>query len=358
MPRPSLLVVTAAPDDRPSTDTLRDVVAELRRRDLRVHLWFLRDGGRKPSDADRIVDHLREQDPAATLDHVGLRRLAGAVRGRQLRRWWAEDRPDWVLLDDGLGARLLDGTRAPVRRIVRTNATVPDDVGLEPPPSTSADLLLAGEGSDTSRTTAPSTLDMPLLRDHVAGHVARDGASRAATRTALGLDGAAPLVVGWGDDPWLDGPDLLIRSLWALERHHGIEACGLWLGIDPDSEAGRRLTDEAQRCGVADRLVLDRDDSAAQRLCGDAVFLPYRSPGDVEPVHEALVAGCGVVTFPVWPAEDRAVRVVGHLDVDAAADALAEVLGDDREAVAARAEQRYDVVPWVDRFLTVLAEFG
>jgi hypothetical protein len=359
MSRPSLLVVTAAPDDRPSTTTLRDVVAELRRRrDLDVHLWYLRDGGRDTGDADRVVDSLREEEPAATLDRFGMGRAAGVARGRRLRRWFRDDPPTWILLDDGLGDRLLDAVREQPRRILRVNPDPPADASIEPPAARAGDLLIVTDGADPAGRTAPSRLDLPLLRDHVRGRAARAAAARERVRDGLGVPSDVPLVVGWGEDQWLDGPDLLVRSLWALEAHHGVVAHGLWLGIDPDGDDGVRVLDEARRCGVAARFTLAAEETAERRLCGDAVLLPYRSPGDPEPVHEALVAGCGVVTFPVWSTDDPGVRLVGHLDVDAAADALVEVLADDRGALAERAEQRYDVGPWVDRFVSALRDVG
>ena len=83
MSQRSLLVVTAAPDDRPSTSTLVAVVGELRRRgDLRTELWFLRHGSGSSAVADRVVDDLRTTGPAAAIDRFGLSPAANLVRGR------------------------------------------------------------------------------------------------------------------------------------------------------------------------------------------------------------------------------------------------------------------------------------
>ena len=61
----------------------------------------------------------------------------------------------------------------------------------------------------------------PLLWDHQDALPFRTADARVGVRRRLGIPVDVPLVVGWGADPWLDGPDLLVRTLWALEHRQG-----------------------------------------------------------------------------------------------------------------------------------------
>ena len=355
MSQRSLLVVSAAPDDRPSTSTLVAVVGELRRRhDLRTEFWFLRHGGGTSAVADRVVDDLRTTEPAASFDRIGLSPAANLIRGRLLRRWWRAVDPTWVLLDDGLGTRLLGGGRS-ARTIARINDALPADAPLEGAPLDRADLWLVPPGAPGRPTGR--TLEMPpLLWDHQDALPFRraDGTRRCPPppghprgRAPGGGMGSRPLA----GRPRPAGPHAVGPG--APPRHVRPR---LWLGLDDDLPDARRLDEEAERCGVADRFTRRPVSSIDTRLCGDVVMLPYRSEGSTTEVREALVTGAAVVTFPVWDLSDPAIRVVPDLDVPAAAAAVAAALGDDRDHLARAAVERFDVRPWVDRFLAELRE--
>lgn len=356
----SLLVISAAPDDRPSTVTLTALVDELRRRPgVRAQLWFLRDDGADDDGpaaaADRVVDDLRRNRLSTLLDSVGLGRLAGVLRGRLLRRWWNQAGPDAVVLDDGLGARLLAGRS--VITVVRTNDRPPADAALEGGPASSADLWIVPDGSaDHARSDAVS---MPaVLKDLHHAAAFRERAARDRVRRRLGLPEHLPVVLGWGTDPWLDGVDVFVRTMWVLEHNHGVVAHGAWIGSESIPDELDRLTAELRRCRLEGRVSL-LDDEPGARFCGDAVLLPYRivQPA-LAPLDEVLVTGAQVVCSAASALEGTGVTVVPDLDAAAAGAALAACLAEDRAVVADTLGRAYHVGPWVDDLLDALERIG
>jgi hypothetical protein len=328
----SILVITAHPDRRHSTEMLHLLVDHLARQPgTRVAVWFLRAG----DDADsvdrwpggRVVDDLRTWWPAQRVgDRLG-QRFGASLRGIRLRGWLRAVRPDVVILDDGLGNRVLDAWERPVVRAVRVNPTPPSDAAFEPPSLTTGDLLI---GVDAPiRAEGPASLALPALCD---GRVPRrmvDHAARTARRRALGLPVGVPLVVGWGEDAWLDGTDLFVRALWALEDRQGIKAHGLWLGLSSDPHEADRMRAEAVRCGLSGRFHLRPITGDADRYVGDGVLLPSRVPGDIQPMMRALCSGLVVVTTD-GDHLPPGTTGVPPLDVDTAAEALGEGLAGDR----------------------------
>src|SRR5690606_20285888 len=134
----------------------------------------------------------------------------------------------------------------------------------------------------------------------------------------LGLPEAEPVIAGWGGDGWLDGPDLFIRTLWALGDRHGVPAHGVWFGTDQPDEA-QRLRDEAARCGLADRYHLlpydGHGDTPAAALCADVALLPSREALLREHLMAAIVSGMIVVAFEACDIDDPAVWTGPDLDV-------------------------------------------
>lgn len=352
----SILVVTASPDERASTATLRVVVDELRRRaDVDVAVWFLRS---TPAEevwpGSIVVDSLRDWWPARLLGGAGIPRVPAALRGLRLRSWNRRVAPDAVLLDDGLGERVLVGTPGHPVLIARPNAELPEHADWEPAPVAAPAIVLVPPGGSPPVAPGARAIPSPHVRDYTEARVNSDPLQRARSRELLGIEWSGPLVVGWGDDGWIDGPDLFVRALWALEARHGHEVGGLWLGLGADPHEVDRLRAEAERCGVGDRCWFRSADTLAARCCGDAAFLPYRGPGDPTELLEAVAAGLVVVTFPGALVEDPAIEVVDHLDVDAAAAALHAALVTDRAAFVESARDRLDVGPWVDRLLAAI----
>ena len=333
----AVLVLTALPDDRPSTEQLELLIAELRARDnVTVDVWYLRClDHQTPPEGRRVVDRLRTTPLLRALDSAGLSMPASAIRGRLLRRWFTTVQPDLVILDDGLGERVLDVLPSKPALVVRHNSSPPEFAELEPDPRHIGDLTIVGAARSAEFENEPSVsleLPWPDPDDTNIGRPFRLESERRRVREHFELPTDVPLIVGWGDDGWLDGPDLFVRTLWALEHRHGIAAHGVWFGMAADAREVSRLKVEAERCGLAERFWHRPTPTVEGRLCGDAVLLPYRSATDPADLLPAMVAGAAVVTFlstaPVGPGVIR----VNELDVEAAASALAEALAEDRSS--------------------------
>ncbi len=348
--RLSILVVTARPDQRRSTEVLRLLVEYLERRpDARVTVWFLRsdpDGGDDPPwPGSRVVDDLRTWWPTRPLVGGTGRRIADALRGARLRWWLREARPDVVLLDDGLGDRVLDPWPRPVFRAVRTNPDPPRGVEMEPPPLTTGDVVIGSLPVEHDDGTPHLVLPV-LRRRSLALPMARPG-ERTRVRAALGIPEEAQLVVGWGEDAWIDGTDLFLRTLWALGERHGVEPHALWLGLSSDRHEADRIRTEAARCGLADRFHLHPLTEEVQRYAGDAVLLPTRVPGeDTELILNALCVGQVVVATADDHLPDGTVPMP-PLDVEAAGEALCDGLAGDRVERFERS-RLLDIDEWLD----------
>jgi hypothetical protein len=354
----SILVVTSAPDLRDSTGELAALVTELRRRPgVTVSVWFLRNGDGSQWHDSRVVDDLRTRPVPAAIDKLRLAPLAGVVRGRVLRSWWAEVDPDVVLLDDALGERLLPEDHSSLVVVHRMNTVPPGDASLETPAVVAADIQLvplAGELPDGPRAravlrTTPRT-DLEPARPFV------DSDSRAIVRGRLGLPADGLLVVGWGEHAWFDGPDMFVRTIWNLRERHGVDAHGLWVGGDGDGEVAALIDDEVSRCGISGHLTHVPRSTLDARLCGDVVLLPYRDEGEIEWVREAAITGCEIVTFPVWHTAVPGLRAVDHLDLEAASEAILAAAGGDRTARAEAASSALDVATFVDDLLGAIAD--
>lgn len=351
-----MLAITSWPDERRSTENLAMIIDEIdRRRDASARLWYLRTTDHQvPVRGTRVVDSLRTWPPCAMLDAVGLRTPAAWIRGRRLRWWLREVHPDIVVLDDGLGERLLAPLPSPPAVVVRRNDLPPAESHLEPAPRGPAELLVVPPSDDDAHTGRADVYVEYPFADTEARALADSGKRRAA-RHAEGLPQDAPLVVGWGDDGWLDGPDLFLRTLWALEHRHDRLVHGAWFGLTADPHEVDRLRSEAARLGLEGRFHHRVHDTMRGRLCGDAVLFPYRSTADQESVRDAILAGALVVAFESTGVSDPVARVVRDLDVDAAAAALDAGLDEDREQRWESARTRVDVALLADRILALVA---
>jgi hypothetical protein len=213
---------------------------------------------------------------------------------------------------------------------------------MEPPLGDDpVDLLLVDPSRDVADPEPPARTRRvigPYLGHRPEVYAAGSDEERARTRRRLDLpDG--PLVVGWGSDGWVDGPDVFIRALWALARR-GSDAHGVWFGLGADPHELDRLASEAVRCGVADRMHFRPNITREARLCGNAVFNCDRSPGGrtIEQLVEAIIAGSPVVSFPTLEMFDEDIRFVPMLDVEAASVELERLVSPD--GIAGRPERR------------------
>jgi hypothetical protein len=346
----SILVVAARPDQRRSTEVLRLLVGYLDRHpDTRVQVWFLRadtDGGDdEPWPGSRVVDELRTWWPTRPMVGETGRRLADALRGARLRWWLRQARPDVVLLDDGLGDRVLDPWTRPVLRLVRRNPEPPLGADMEPPALESADAIV--ELRPTEHDDGMAHLVLPVLRRRSLALQMADPAERRRIRDTLRIGGGEQLVVGWGEDAWIDGADLFIRTLWALGDRYGVRPHALWLGLSSDPHEADRIRTEAARCGLADRFHLRPLTEEIQRYVGDAVLLPTRVPEeDPERILNALCIGQVVVATEDERLPDQAAPMP-PLDVEAAAVALRDGLAGDRAERFERS-RLLDIDQWLD----------
>lgn len=353
----SVLVITNSNDRRDSTSALRRITRALAEvDDTSVAVFFLRPQteANAPWPGSRVVDDLRTWWPAALIERFVSANLAGRIRGLRLRLWLRQVDPDVVILDDGLGFRVVEHLRRPAAIINRLNLEAPlgthDYDGMYPTPT----VVVAPPGLTVETP-------VPVIREHGLrsfGDNARFAETdvRRAARSQLGLPEEATLIAGWGADGWLDGPDLFVRTLWALRERHGIDAHGVWLGNE-QPEAIRRLEEEAARCGVADRfhhLPYDgHGEMPAEALFGDVVLLPTRASLLPEHLMPASVSGLIVVTFEAAVVEDDHVWCVEDLDVDAAAAAVARGLGRDRLALSHSMMLQVDLGTWTRHLLDV-----
>ncbi len=345
----SFLIISAAPDRRASTVSLRALVADLDRRpDSTATLWFLRPHPDAPTTGDTVVDSLRTWAPAALLSQIGLERAAGVLRGLRLRAWLREVAPDVVILDDGLGDRAIEHVSSQPIRVIRQNAEPPAGTEAEPPPATVAALRLVPPGSPHDA----GSFEMPLVRDLSSGRRMSGATAKRDVRSALGFPLDVPLVTGWGDDGWVDGAELFVRGLWTLRARHGIEAHGRWLTGRDDPQSIRRFRAEVARCHLDGAVDIVEDAAPDARFCGDLVFLPYRWPSDPLLPALASAAGLPVVTFDVNAIDDPRVTGVADLDLEAAAGEMARLLRDPPPVQPG--DQPLDVSAWTDRFLALL----
>lgn len=303
----SVLLITASPDQRRSTHDLEMVAQALgRRSDARVGLWYLRHGDRSPVEDSWTVDELRTWQPAATLDRLGARLPAGLLRGRRLRRRLRALDPDVVVLDDGLGARVLDQSTHPLV-LNRVNAVGPAMYVSEAVCSTY-------DGVVDSDPWGPFCGDKPVLE---LGSMREPGRSNdeevmsLVGRRALGLPQDVHVVAGLASEL---SPDALIEVLQHNRMIRGHEVHGLWLdpcGSPADCSAARasalkggvsgvfhvRQVDLPDVLPVADVVLLDCESAASRVQHGldPAMVVPYGSNGSgrVESnlaVHQLVLA--------------------------------------------------------------------
>lgn len=352
----SFLAITALPDDRPSTLHLGLILSEVARRPgHRASLWYLRSyRSHEPTLESRTIDSLRTWPPAAAADFVGLHGPAAHLRGVRLRMWLRSIQPDVVLLDDGLGRRVLDPLPVTPPLVARYNSVPPELSGLDEPTLERTPELTVLNGTEPP---PGAVLGDRVVREfrfpHQAPRAFLSADRRNQQRQVLGIPADVPLVVGCGDDGWLDGPDLFLRALWSVRNRYDIAAHGVWFGLEADTDERDRLLREAARMGFDGSFHICPSGPQSHLLCGDVVFYSHRSTSDGGYLDAMFLSGTGVVAFESTGIADPSVRVVADIDVEAAAEQIAAYLSEDRSVRELDARRRLDRSLLVDEILSV-----
>lgn len=185
-----MLVVGAESDRRASTAALKQVVGDLSsRRGVVVHCWFLRDGDVSVDGwpNPRVIDRLRTWEPVGRLERLGLRRLADLVRGARLRWWLVKMRPGVVVLDDGVGSRVLRLVPGRPIVVVRHNPGVPAGARFEPTFDGAPDLTLVADASESTAGVRDGgrLMRMPMLVEGLVGDTRAWDAGRGGAASVL-----------------------------------------------------------------------------------------------------------------------------------------------------------------------------
>lgn len=365
--RPRLLVVAHDASRTGSPTVLDAVLGDLRRNGrAEVDLVLLRDGPLRarlarwgpttvlgPPDGRSLRDRVAEG-----LVALGIPRLGRAVRRDGLRAAlvgrarpdvvYLNSLPSTVVLDvlpwadvpvvlhvhelDAAVARLGEAERRAL--LHRVTAFVAASGAVR-------DLLVDRLGVDPARVWRhDEAIDPAALVPPSAGE---DPAA------ALAVPPTAPVVVAVGTAGVRKGPDLFVQL--AVASSHRPPPCPeahfVWVGpADPQSEAWPPEAD-ARAAGVADRVhvVGAVDDAGPWLRRADVLVLTSREDALPLVCLEASWWGTPFVTFDAGGAAalagaDEAGRAVPRLDVEAMADAVADLLAHPGEAAALAAEAR------------------
>lgn len=267
-------------------------------------MWFLREGEHGDRWADHVVvDSLRTWWPARLLDLAGAATLAARLRGLRMRWWYRRVDPDAVVLDDGLGARVVPAHAAPVI-IERINELGNPDAELEDPHPRRVQARI-GAGTALVDT---EMFDVTVV-----------DSSRGVRLT----DGELPVVVGWGHLTWWNAPDVFARTVWHLERRLGRSVHGVWFSTEVGDEVQTMLTAEAARCDMSSTVEFRRGTPPAG-WTADAVLLPHRGAPDLSEIVECARRGLAPVSFAHPDGYGELTDTVGYLNLAEAAQRLAE----------------------------------
>lgn len=339
MNRPiSILLISAAPDQRESSRELDLLsVAAERRSDVELHRWYLRHSvPAVPVGDDVVIDDLRRWWVSQVAVTCGQPRLAHALQGMRLRAWYRRVAPDVVVLDDGLGERVIPGSAAPTL-VVRSNAEAPDDRYGEALPARRVALTVPG-GPATDGVRSSSS----IARRY---------------RERYGLRARSRVVTGWGPLGWADAPDVFVRALWHVKRLGVDDLEGVWFSASFDRELRARLEDEVKRCGLVGSVQFVDEQHPAD-WHGDAVFLPHREPVIEADVHESLSLAIRPTVFHAPASVIRYARPVPYLDLAAVAVSITEQFAANDGAALFGDDRFVDAATWLDAMVELAVGRG
>jgi hypothetical protein len=294
--------------------------------------------------------------PQRIAQRVGLQRPAAILRAFDLKRRLRIDGPvyvpdpaaGWLLLRLGPQAAPvvvhlhatstgLDRLEAPERQalVERGHRWI---VGSEAMATAAADA-----GADRARFEAlPDLLTLPGMGELGADFLPT---IRAELAQRHGIPVDAPLVAGTGNVDWWTTPDAFIRIAWETTRRAGErEVHFLWAADGATDRMLWPLRHDIHHAGLEGRVHIETSNRHPwHHIAAADVFVSSRL-GDHDPVghQEAAMLGRPVLWFTdpeaTTPLVDEAAGTpVGHLDIDAMADAILAALpapGRDRAALA------------------------
>lgn len=329
-----VLVVTAAPDRRDSTASLRELTRELAAvAATTVEVWFLRDGSNEGGGPVvespegrwggrvRVVDALRTWAPVRLLRRVGLHGPADHLAGLRLRIWQRRFRPDVVVLDDALGGRVLEPGRAP-SVIVRCTSAPPADADDEARWTGRVDAFLVAPDARRPPDAAPARAARPTLFEPIRRSLPTEPpkSELLAARTLYGLPDEGPLIV-WVADAPMTAPTPSPDALETLGVLAGLDVvpAGLPHTVLVDAAWSRErlaaLQAGARSLALAGR-VHARPAAAVPLLFAADVVVGARSAVDL-PLELALLrSGIGVVDPTGQSSKDLALQVAELVALD------------------------------------------
>lgn len=281
-------------------------------------VWFLRGGDGPSWPGSRTVDHLRTSRVSRMLRRMGLHATSLHLAGIRLRWWYLRAAPDVVILDDGVGGRVL--ARPPDCVIVRENYEQPE--GLHEDRWSGAIRAVIAVGGRTAQILPPDVviMDEPQRPDpSVASAVAFLGNS-------FGVGAGSRLVVV---DQSVDAPglDAVLVGLGSL----GGPPLTV-IVVDPDAELGSQ--ERLRLLPGALRIHLRPHVPGAVRRIADLVI----SDRPVDDLVDLLASGVKVVgDIPdgvVGPGVAQISQMM--VEIEAGRCDMLERLLDDRRSVLGR----------------------
>lgn len=324
----------------------------------------------------RVLDDLNEWRPARVFEVLGFQRLTGLLKSSRLRWWLVQRRRGDLLYVNGLEAARILGftTLAGPRAVVHVH----DIAELHSDRLTLADRQLITERAALFVAASDEIAEalhreLGVDRDRIIRHdyVIAGGTEgplvslHPPSRADLGI-GADELVVGCtGPADWWKEPEQFVLLAWAVRRRLPDRPLRfLWVADDPDERLLWPFRHDLRNAGIDDCTTVVSGPRPFDFLGAmDVLVLSGRHEPPELLVFEAVGAGAAVVCtdnlLRDTPAQATTV-VVPYLDIDALAQAVAELADDDegRRALVARgcetARAHHDVTVGARRLLEVI----
>jgi hypothetical protein len=365
---PRVLVLVPEPDVDPSTTELLEVlrwIDEHEQARLEAVAWA---PGARLDDLRAIcpttvVAELSRSGTSARLER-GLIRVGVPAAGQHVRRRrlglhpWADHRPDAVLLSSPRAAPILRHLPAGDSYPVSVLVTGKDFDGEDPGFLRTDDLALLLARADRYLVD-PDTPAWRHLADDIGVDEARlvphpaevypeppsPPADPAGVRAELGIPADHLVVAGTGSFDRDGGADLFVRTAWLIRQRRPEQPLAfLWVGPQPQELSAVQVQHDIDHMGLHDAFHVLGEEREDALWSADVFALTTRARDE----HIYWPAGLRSVPFVGFPSDATTNRlsrfaagglgvVVDFLDLEAMADAVVDLLGDDdRRAELAR----------------------